>query len=899
LTLLLTRVFGLTCLLLCVLSAHAQLPEYVPEEDLIAWYGFNSNAEDASSNALHGTTIETTLFTDRAGNLESAFHFNGNTSEVSVPFDPLFNSYPFTVSLWCKAENDANGGIIIQRYTNGSWNGWAISMSGTASEIQTVSPGYMLQQPPNCNGIVSNAQCGAGINSSHTLFDHQWHMLTFTVDGDSGRFYFDGLLQTTQAWAGEPGAPTGTSNLRIGGTDMGSGLFFHGAIDDVGIWNRSLSNTEIAALFNSLPVVAGCTHSNACNFNPLATINDGSCELNCAGCIDPCACNYNQNALFNDGSCDYSCNQGMTFITVFDDANSSGTFEANERPLQYWPVHIAELNKTVYSDASGMIIVPLPSGVIHCELVNNTSTWTSTTSATAELIVPGNTQVFFGLTNVTGTASAEATELAGHYEFIHCEYGLESGLYVRNTGGAILHGTLELTCDAQFTPTMPFSLSSPPNVSGPGFAQWNIQNLQPWETRLLATHLPGPGSTFNGAIVNYSFQLMLFDANDIEVVNSTFDIEKNVLCEEQASSLQTDPVGFNEAYHYVEDGTAMTFRVQFQNTTDEWAEDVLIIQNLNSQQFDLSSFEILYASEAMVGCLHDDGTIDLEFSNLVVAPVQIDPEEAGGYAVFRVRLNEGLTPDSTFYHEAHVVYDLNTVSGSDQVYHTIYDCTRLSEVIGEQQYCEGDTISLSGGTAWIDEYHWHVGDSLLSTEPNLHYVFAPGLYNVVCQFTNAVCDVCEHRAVYIAEAPQGSLVVEGNTIHSLSDDACQWYFNGLPIEGATYTVISAENSGTYQVFWINDDGCSAWSEEVLMNDMLNVKTSLNIYPNPATSILQVDLPSGNWTLALMSLSGQHMLSQQTNRAYQTIDLNSIPSGTYWLEARSEKTTIRKKVCVQK
>mgnify|MGYP003982290033 CR=1 FL=1 len=60
-----------------------------------------------------------------------------------------------------------------------------------------------------------------------------------------------------------------------------------------GAW--SVVNT-FSTLFN------GCTDPTACNFDPLATVDDGSCILP-DGCFDPTACNYNSLALCDDGSC--------------------------------------------------------------------------------------------------------------------------------------------------------------------------------------------------------------------------------------------------------------------------------------------------------------------------------------------------------------------------------------------------------------------------------------------------------------------------------------------------------------------------------------------------------------------------------------------------------------------
>jgi hypothetical protein len=52
-----------------------------------------------------------------------------------------------------------------------------------------------------------------------------------------------------------------------------------------------------------------CTDPKACNYNPRATVDDGSCEYEtCYGCMNSSACNYDSNAVVDDGSCDYiSC----------------------------------------------------------------------------------------------------------------------------------------------------------------------------------------------------------------------------------------------------------------------------------------------------------------------------------------------------------------------------------------------------------------------------------------------------------------------------------------------------------------------------------------------------------------------------------------------------------------
>ncbi|MBT4217376.1 MAG: T9SS type A sorting domain-containing protein, partial [Flavobacteriales bacterium] len=63
--------------------------------------------------------------------------------------------------------------------------------------------------------------------------------------------------------------------------------------------------------------VYGCTDVTACNYDPLAQCDDGSCVLP-DGCTDPTACNYDENALCDDGSCDLPDGCGDPLYEEYD-----------------------------------------------------------------------------------------------------------------------------------------------------------------------------------------------------------------------------------------------------------------------------------------------------------------------------------------------------------------------------------------------------------------------------------------------------------------------------------------------------------------------------------------------------------------------------------------------------
>ncbi len=65
--------------------------------------------------------------------------------------------------------------------------------------------------------------------------------------------------------------------------------------------------------------VEGCTDSGACNYQSLATSDNGSCEYDsCAGCTIPAACNYDATATQDDGSCDLASCLGCTYADALN-----------------------------------------------------------------------------------------------------------------------------------------------------------------------------------------------------------------------------------------------------------------------------------------------------------------------------------------------------------------------------------------------------------------------------------------------------------------------------------------------------------------------------------------------------------------------------------------------------
>jgi len=87
------------------------------------------------------------------------------------------------------------------------------------------------------------------------------------------------------------------------------------------------------------PSIAGCTDPNAQNYNPAATVDDGSCIATVYGCTDPAAINYYAGAQVDDGSCCYTwpCNPVVPGCTDSTATNYNPSATVDDGSCTYPP----------------------------------------------------------------------------------------------------------------------------------------------------------------------------------------------------------------------------------------------------------------------------------------------------------------------------------------------------------------------------------------------------------------------------------------------------------------------------------------------------------------------------------------------------------------------------------
>jgi hypothetical protein len=222
-------------------SSEVQSRFNAEKEGLVARYDFNGNAQDLSGNGLDGTIIGATNATDRFGKTNSALSFNGSTDYVDLGNRPEFNfTRNFTLMAWVKLNGSQQAKYIITKYHDSGGGVRSPRSYGLATENFT-SRAY---------AFVSNDSPGyTDVAGGNSMEDNDWHALAFSYDFESGlKLYQDGALVGTVAAAGFP-AFTNSVPLLIGRAS--SGQAFGGAIDDVRIYSRSLTASDIDVLYRT------------------------------------------------------------------------------------------------------------------------------------------------------------------------------------------------------------------------------------------------------------------------------------------------------------------------------------------------------------------------------------------------------------------------------------------------------------------------------------------------------------------------------------------------------------------------------------------------------------------------------------------------------------------------
>jgi len=202
-------------------------------QGLIAHYPFNGNANDSTGNGQDGTINGgVTDTTDRFGNANSAYYFNGSNGYIEIPHAEAldFPENEFTISSWVYSEDATTSQMIIFKGTSNTDLRYSTYFTNGLNEFRTVVG--------NSNNIAGDYVAEPFNQWIHVVGKYKDGILTSYVNGqENGSLSIDFTSV----------APS-TENLLIGKVG-GDSQYMNGRIDDVRLYNRALLDVEIDSLY--------------------------------------------------------------------------------------------------------------------------------------------------------------------------------------------------------------------------------------------------------------------------------------------------------------------------------------------------------------------------------------------------------------------------------------------------------------------------------------------------------------------------------------------------------------------------------------------------------------------------------------------------------------------------
>ncbi len=203
---------------------------------LISYWKLDESSGTATDAAGGGNTGTNTAITySVAGKINTAYSYNASTSYTDCGNPSNLSFTAGSISYWVYPTNIVGAMVHISKgNVADDLNGWWTGTLGDSILYFELANGSSFQ-------LVAI--------SSGTLSVNTWYHVVVTWDGSTVKSYINGtpVLNTVQTVV----PVTNVYNVNFGKSSHAAASFFEGRLDEVGMWNRTLTATEASNLYNS------------------------------------------------------------------------------------------------------------------------------------------------------------------------------------------------------------------------------------------------------------------------------------------------------------------------------------------------------------------------------------------------------------------------------------------------------------------------------------------------------------------------------------------------------------------------------------------------------------------------------------------------------------------------
>lgn len=208
-------------------------------DNIVSYWKLDESSGNAA-DSVGSRTLTNTDVTYTTGKISNGAVFDGDSAKLVRSAEDLGITNAWTFTCWVKpaAADMTEKNILDIRPNSGAAN--YIGIQGIANmSIRALffnSAGSVVKDYRTSNNALSNGN---------------WTFVCLSWDGTNYNIYINGSADNAVKTVDNSGTMTNTSRNLYIGVEAGSGNWWNGIIDEVGIWSRALTSDEISTLYNS------------------------------------------------------------------------------------------------------------------------------------------------------------------------------------------------------------------------------------------------------------------------------------------------------------------------------------------------------------------------------------------------------------------------------------------------------------------------------------------------------------------------------------------------------------------------------------------------------------------------------------------------------------------------
>ena len=219
---------------------------------LIAYYQFNNNLKDSSSNTVEATATSSNYGLDRDNKNNSSYTLDGSADSAINTSDFPLESGSFSISFWLKIDDSqyTNEIVNLGRHIFGT--------RATCNRSKFFNIIYTHSRSDGDEKIIS-AEINNSVSGDFSVVatdfpTNVWTHIVYTVDDEAkeSKIYFNGTLENTSTWENLNVDVSNTAPLTIGSNvcsgEDGSENITGSNIDDLAIFSSVLTSNQISDL---------------------------------------------------------------------------------------------------------------------------------------------------------------------------------------------------------------------------------------------------------------------------------------------------------------------------------------------------------------------------------------------------------------------------------------------------------------------------------------------------------------------------------------------------------------------------------------------------------------------------------------------------------------------------